>query len=52
VGQNRAGQLGDGTTIVRLVPVPAIGVPAVTSIAAGQDFALARTVDREIWSWT
>jgi alpha-tubulin suppressor-like RCC1 family protein len=50
-GQNQAGQLGDGTTIMRLVPVPVIGLPPVTSIAAGQDFVLVRTVDGEIWSW-
>lgn len=40
-GDNRSGQLGDGTMTNRLTPTPVSGLTGATSIAVGDDFACA-----------
>jgi alpha-tubulin suppressor-like RCC1 family protein len=53
-GYNDRGQLGDGTTIARLAPVPVVGLSGVVSIAAGGDstnFSLALKSDGTVWGW-
>ena len=50
-GANGSGQLGDGTTTARRLPVTAVGVPPVQSQAAGDAFALAAASDGTVWAW-
>ena len=55
-GQNFHGQLGDGTTTRRLVPVPVImnGVLAgksIAAIAAGNDHSVVLTSDGKLFAW-
>jgi alpha-tubulin suppressor-like RCC1 family protein len=50
-GLNAAGQLGDAAQANRLVPVRAVGVPPVTDLQAGGDWALALATDATVWSW-
>ncbi len=52
-GCNKAGQLGDGTTIERDVPFKAKAppdMPPVVALAAGEDFTLALTSNGTIWA--
>jgi len=50
-GENKYGQLGDGTTADRFAPVQVPGLTGVTAIAAGnwQTFALKQ--DGTVWAW-
>ena len=50
-GDNQYNQLGDGTAIRRLTPVPITGLSNVKSISAGYEFSLALTNDGTVWSW-
>lgn len=51
-GYNSAGQLGDGTTVTRTMPVTVV-IPAgmVTAIAAGDAHALAVLLDGSLLAW-
>jgi hypothetical protein len=49
-GTNRYGQLGDGTTEDRDVPVKA-NVSNIIQIASGASFSLAVDSDGRVWSW-
>ena len=48
-GSNDSGQLGDGTTINRLSPVPVMSL--VAEIAVGDLFSCARKNDGTLWCW-
>lgn len=50
-GDNSWGQLGDGTTTQRAVPVQVIGLSDVVAIAAGNSHMLARTSAGALWAW-
>jgi alpha-tubulin suppressor-like RCC1 family protein len=52
-GANTMGQLGDGSLIDRLSPVPVGGLGGITvaQIAAGADFALAMGNQGEVYAW-
>ena len=54
-GDNSAGQLGDGTTVSRRIPVrvdiPNIEGVRVSSIAAGGSHSLALMSDGTVWAW-
>ena len=51
-GVNGAGQLGDGTTITRDVPVAVVGLPSgVSSISLGNWHTCAVTVSGGAWCW-
>ncbi len=50
-GANDTGQLGDGTTIDRNVPVQVSGLTTVSRISAGSGFACAIRQDRSVWCW-
>lgn len=50
-GANSAGQLGDGTTTDRNVPVVVTGLTNVIAIAAGNDYSLALRSDGSVWAW-
>lgn len=50
-GQNRAGQLGDGTTLARSEPVTAIGLENAVELSAGHDRTCARVADGSVWCW-
>ncbi|MEU7017875.1 RCC1 domain-containing protein [Streptomyces sp. 2RAF24] len=49
-GGNGSGQLGDGTTTDRTVPVTVAGLSGVSKIAAGNGFAAAVRGGR-VWAW-
>jgi len=50
-GQNSDGQLGDGTTTIRNVPVFVQGLSNVTEIGAGARHACARLANRRVKCW-
>jgi alpha-tubulin suppressor-like RCC1 family protein len=50
-GWNRDGQLGDGTTTDRAVPVAVSGLTDVVAVAAGEEFSLALKSDGSVWAW-
>jgi len=50
-GSNNTGQLGDGTTASRWVPVRVSGGLAFVEIAAGEDHTCGRTAENEVYCW-
>jgi len=50
-GENRYGQLGDGTTMNQLTPVLVRGVARAIAIAAGGDFSAALLSDGTVMTW-
>ena len=50
-GDNRSGELGDGTTISRTTPVQVSGLTNVTAVAAGMFHSLALRADGTVWAW-
>jgi alpha-tubulin suppressor-like RCC1 family protein len=50
-GANSYGQLGDGTTTPRSVPVQVLGLDGVVAISAGYYHSLALRVDGSVWAW-
>jgi hypothetical protein len=51
IGDNRVGQLGDGTFTSRLTPMPVPGLKDVVAIAAGHAHSMALTSDGRVWIW-
>lgn len=49
-GSNSVGQLGDGTTINRLVPTK-IGTSSWISVGTGRSFTVAVRSDNTVWAW-
>jgi alpha-tubulin suppressor-like RCC1 family protein len=49
-GSNDYGELGDGTTMTRTMPVQVPGLTGVTAIAAGDNHALA-VAGGAVWAW-
>lgn len=50
VGSNSIGQLGDGTTVDKLIPID-IGLTDIISVQAGASHSLALKSDGTVWSW-
>lgn len=50
-GRNNQGQLGDGTTTDRHVPVQVSTITGITAIAAGGFHSLALKSDGTVWAW-
>jgi alpha-tubulin suppressor-like RCC1 family protein len=50
-GYNYYGQLGDGSTTARGLPVQLPGLTGVTAIAAGDNHSLAASTDGTEWAW-
>ena len=50
-GSNSGGQLGDGTTTDRSVPIQVAGVTGAVAVAAGADHSLALKNDGSVWAW-
>jgi alpha-tubulin suppressor-like RCC1 family protein len=50
-GRNLEGQLGDGGTTDRTVPVPVAALPEARAIAAGNDHTLAADATGAVWQW-
>jgi len=50
-GDNRNGQLGDGTTMFRPRPVEVPGLSGVVHVAAGRKHACAVTSEGALWCW-
>jgi alpha-tubulin suppressor-like RCC1 family protein len=50
-GLNSNGQLGDGTTAHRLVPVRVTGLSDVVSLGAGRSHSLATTTSGSVYAW-
>jgi alpha-tubulin suppressor-like RCC1 family protein len=51
VGNNGQGQLGDGSTSNRSVPVPVQGLSGVVAVAADTFHSLAVRSDGTVWTW-
>lgn len=49
-GDNIAGQLGDGTTVNKSIPIR-VPIDQVISVAAGNNFSLALKSDGTVWEW-
>jgi alpha-tubulin suppressor-like RCC1 family protein len=50
-GRNASGQLGDGSTVDRNIPVRVIGIADAVEIAAGKQFTIARLADGSVKAW-
>jgi alpha-tubulin suppressor-like RCC1 family protein len=50
-GANASGQLGDGTTTSRPLPVRVPEISGIARLAAGRDWALAGAADGRRWTW-
>lgn len=50
-GHNQFGQLGDGTTTNRDVPVEAVTLNNIAAVAAGGYHSLALGFDGKVWAW-
>jgi alpha-tubulin suppressor-like RCC1 family protein len=50
-GKNNAGQLGDGTTTNRCLPVPVVGIADVAWVSAGWGQVVAVKADGTVWTW-
>jgi alpha-tubulin suppressor-like RCC1 family protein len=50
-GLNTSGQLGDGTNVDRLTPVPIFGLSNITDIAAGTQYGLAVDGNGTLFTW-
>jgi len=50
-GGNAKGQVGDGTTTNRLLPVAVAGIVGATRISAGGYHSAALLGDRTVWAW-
>nr|MBK7064109.1 hypothetical protein [Deltaproteobacteria bacterium] len=51
MGDNRAGQLGDGTTMTHATPVEVFGLRGVGSVALGEAHTCARLLDSTVRCW-
>ncbi len=51
MGDNDNGQLGTGTGADNSTPALVGGLPAISAIAAGDDFSLALAADGSVWAW-
>ena len=50
-GTNKSGQLGDGTTITRISPVPVLGVKNAVAVAARAGLSAALLADGTVMMW-
>lgn len=50
-GYNNFGQLGDGTTTAKNVPVQVSGLTGITAIVGGYYYSLALKNDGTVWAW-
>ncbi len=50
-GDNLYGQVGDGSTLNRVVPVKIAGLPALVAVDAGDNFAHALAADGSVLGW-
>ncbi|MGG4451227.1 RCC1 domain-containing protein [Brevibacillus porteri] len=50
-GANNHGQLGDGTTVQKNVPVQVKGITNIMRIAAGSNHSIALKADGTVWAW-
>lgn len=50
-GENSSGQIGDGTTLYRYIPVQVPGLYNVINISAGSHHSIALQQDGTLWSW-
>lgn len=50
-GENGSGQLGDGTTSMRLSPVQVQNLTDVVAVAAGSSWSVALKSDGTVWCW-
>jgi alpha-tubulin suppressor-like RCC1 family protein len=51
VGSNNSGEVGDGTTTVRLTPVQVTNLTGVVQMSAGGAHSLAVRSDGTVWAW-